>query len=304
MVLGVQSHVFTLNDSGGEQRSWATLDLEIVAAYTRYRVPELISIFTVLAGLIFGSFLNVCISRLPQHESIVRPRSRCPVCRSPISSWDNIPILSWILLRGRCRACRSHISRRYPLIEATTAALFLLSILQFGMSFQGVAACVLCWLLLGLAAMDAETMLLPDALTVPGTALGVAYSGFYAGEHFFAWRAAGESLLAAAVAAAFIMLIRWLYWLARRREGIGLGDAKLLAMIAAWMGLWQAGLALFLAVVAAAAYGLILIALRRRLATASKLALRIPLGAFLGAGGIFALFEGMDALKWYFDLYR
>ena len=287
-------------------------------------VSVLISIFVVLAGLAFGSFLNVCISRLPRHESVVRPRSRCPRCRTPILNRDNLPVLSWVLLRGRCRSCGAWIPLRYPLVEATTAALFLLCYFQFGLTLGGVGSAVLCWMLLGLAVTDSETFLLPDALTLPGLALGVVYSGFQdsgrppgvgfsASSHSSAWnlsfavswRAAGESLLWAGCAAALILLIRGLYWLVRRREGIGLGDAKLLAMIAAWLGPWQTGLVLFLAATCAAVYGLGLIAWARlRHSTEKRLTVRIPLGAFLCAAGIFCVFEGEAILSWYLRFFR
>jgi len=287
-------------------------------------VTVLLSIFAVLFGLAFGSFLNVCISRLPWHESVVMPRSRCPQCKAPILDRDNIPVLSWVLLRGRCRSCRARIPVRYPLVEAVTAALFLLCYFEFGLTLQGVASAVLCWLLLGLAVMDAETFRLPDTLTLPGLTVGVIYSGFRTAaslpglNHSVAdhssswdlsfpvdWRAAGESLLWAACAAALILLIRALYWLVRRREGIGLGDAKLLAMIAAWLGPWQAGLVLFLAVIGAAAYGLGLIAWNEnRRSHENGFHARIPLGAFLCAAGILAIFEGDSILSWYLHFFR
>ncbi len=264
----------------------------------------LISIFAVLLGLAFGSFLNVCISRLPRHESVVSPRSRCPRCLTPILDRDNIPLLSWVLLRGRCRSCDARISARYPLVEGVTAALFLLCFLEFGLTPHSVASAVLCWLLLGLAVMDAETLRLPDALTLPGIALGILASSFQGGPTF-SLRAAGESLFWAACAAAFILVIRALYWLVRRREGIGLGDAKLLAMFAAWLGPWQAGLVLFIAVICAAAYGLGLIAwggMRR--SSENGFTARIPLGAFLCAAGILAIFEGEPILHWYLGFFR
>jgi leader peptidase (prepilin peptidase)/N-methyltransferase len=266
-------------------------------------VTLVFSIFAVLAGLAFGSFLNVCISRLPQHESIVSPRSRCPRCLTPILNRDNIPLLSWLLLRGRCRHCRTPIPARYPLIEAATAALFLLCLLEFGLNLRGVAAAVLSWLLLGLAATDAETLLLPDALTYPGIALGVVYSGVVGSNRLFSWESAGESLLSAACAAGVILLIRLVYWLLRRREGIGLGDAKLLAMIAAWLGPWQTMLVLFLAVVCAAIYGLIIIAPIRLPERASLPPTKVPLGAFLAAAAIFAAFKGGPLLEWYLSLF-
>ncbi len=271
-------------------------------------VSVLISIFVALAGLAFGSFLNVCISRLPQHESVVTPRSRCPSCLTLILNRDNVPLLSWILLRGRCRSCGTRIPVRYLLIEAVTASLFLLCYFEFGLTLRGAASAALCWLLLGLAATDAEALLLPDALTLPGLALGLVCSGLRYGDGFgagFQWKGAVESLLWAAGAAALVLLIRGLYWLVRRREGIGLGDAKLMAMIATWLGPWQAGLVLFLAVVCAAVYGTGLIArVSTRRSSGNKLTMRIPLGSFLCAAGILAIFEGHSILAWYFGFFR
>jgi leader peptidase (prepilin peptidase) / N-methyltransferase len=265
----------------------------------------LIAIFAVLVGLAFGSFANVCISRLPRHESIIAPRSRCPHCLTPIRELDNVPILSWLLLRGRCRSCDARIAVRYPLIEAAMAALFLLCEMEFGLSVPGVAAAVLCWLLLTLAATDAETMLLPDTLTLPGGAVGILYSGFSAGGRIFSWKSAAGSLLAALCAAGVLIFVRKFYWFLRRREGIGLGDAKLLAMIAAWLGLAQTGLTLFLGVVSASIFGIVLIVVRRvRKEGGSSLAVRIPLGAFLSAAGILAIFQGELILSWYVKFFR
>ncbi len=264
----------------------------------------LISIFTVLAGLAFGSFLNVCISRLPHHQSIVAPRSRCPQCHTPIRGRDNIPLLSWLLLRARCRDCGGPISARYPAVEAVTAALFLLCLLRFGLTLQGIGAAVLCWLLLGLAATDAETMLLPDAFTLPGLVLGIVASGLKSG-NAFSLKMTGASVLWAAAAAAIVLLIRGLYWLVRRREGLGLGDAKLLAMIAAWLGPAATSLTFFLGVLAAALYA-VLLAMTRDSSkeAAGKLPLRLPLGSFLSAAAIFTAFHGRSVLDWYFGFFR
>ena len=212
------------------------------------------------------------------------------------------------MLRGRCRSCGAQISVRYPLVEGVTAGLFLLSYFEFGLTMRGVASALLCWLLLGLAVTDAETLLLPDALTLPGLVLGVVYSGFRYSDSLwtgFRWGAASESLLWAVCAAVLILLIRGLYWLVRRREGIGLGDAKLLAMIAAWLGPWQAGLVLLLAVVCAAVYGVGIIATGRiQRSPGNRQTARIPLGAFLCAAGIFSIFEGDSILAWYFHFFR
>lgn len=289
----------------------------------------------ILLGLAFGSFLNVCISRLPRHESIVRPRSRCPKCRAEIGARDNIPVLSWILLRGRCRSCSWKIPWRYPAVELATAALWLLCSLRFGLTIYAVGMAALCFLLLGLAVMDAETMRLPDPFTWPGIALGVLWSGLLlrmavirmAGRlpgALLVWPSSamlhaydGDFVLTskyppaivgmvasafwALLAALLILIIRWLYWLLRRREGMGLGDAKLLAMIAAWLGPMLTLLTLFLGVVAAAIVGVAWIALRGRRGAAT---LRLPFGSFLCAAAIYTIFAGQPILDWYLKFFR
>ena len=209
-------------------------------------------------------------------------------------------MLSWLLLRGRCRSCGVEIAIRYPLIEGATAALFLLCFLQFGFSITGVGSAALCWLLLGLAATDAETLLLPDALTMPGIAFGIVYSGI---RGVCSWKLAGWAALAALCAASLILVIRGLYWIVRRREGIGLGDAKLLAMIAAWLGFRLTGLVIFLAVVSAAIYGLYLLLLQRMRGNEVNFTARVPLGAFLCAASVFSLFRGDALLAWYLKFF-
>lgn len=260
-----------------------------------------LSIFVVLFGLAFGSFLNVCIARLPEHRSIVRPGSACPRCGAEIRFYDNLPLISWALLRGRCRACRWRIPWRYPAVEVATAALFLICYLRFGFTVEGGGMAVLSFLLLGLAAMDAETMRLPDAFTLPGIALGVVWSGLLpalgmAG-HLLR---AGQSIFWALCAALFILAIRWLYWLVRRAEGMGMGDAKLLAMIAAWLGPSLTLLTLILGTVAAAVFGLALMARARTRPSET----RMPFGAFLCAAALYAMFAGTPIIRWYAGFFR
>ena len=266
------------------------------------RLNFLAGIFVVLLGLAFGSFLNVCIWRLPRHESVAAGRSRCPECGATILAKDNVPLLSFLVLRGRCRDCGAGIAWRYPAIELATAALWLLCWLEFGISVEAVGMAVFSFLALGLAAMDAETMLLPNAFTLPGIVLGVIYSGAVCnGEWPERLRCAGVSLGWAACAALVILAIRGLYWLLRRREGMGLGDAKLFAMIAAWLGPASAGLSFFLAVMAGAVYGIFWVSLHKRERGASA---RIPLGSFLCAAAIYVVFEGRSTVDWYVGLFR
>ncbi|WP_446743057.1 prepilin peptidase [Silvibacterium acidisoli] len=244
----------------------------------------------VVAGLLFGSFLNVCISRLPRHESIVSPRSRCPHCLTPVRSLDNIPVLSFLVLRGRCRSCRASIGWRYPAVELVMPALWLLCWLRFGATIEAGAMGVLCFLLLGLAVMDAETMHLPDAFTLPGILLGVLYAACRSG-----LRGLGLAILWALAAGSLIVFIRWVYRKLRGREGMGLGDAKLLAMIAAWLGPWQTLLAFFLAVVAGALFGL---------ARMRRMEARLPLGAFLCMASLYVIFFGQATIDWYLGFFR
>ncbi|MBB6143894.1 leader peptidase (prepilin peptidase)/N-methyltransferase [Silvibacterium bohemicum] len=260
----------------------------------------LIGIFVALLGLAFGSFLNVCIARLPRHESIVHPPSHCPRCGRSIQPRDNIPLLSYALLRGRCRSCGDTISWRYPAVELATALLWLLCFFAFGATPAAVAMAILCFLVLGLAVMDAETMLLPDAFTLPGIFLGILWE---AAGTVNGWpdrlHAAGMSLLWAAAAAGLILLIRTVYWLVRRREGMGLGDAKFFAMLAAWLGAADALLILFLAVILGAFYGIV--RMRRGRGTAGNI--RVPLGAFLGVAAIYAIFAGPQTINWYLKFF-
>jgi leader peptidase (prepilin peptidase) / N-methyltransferase len=268
-------------------------------------VNVVVAILVVLFGLAFGSFLNVCISRLPQHESIVAPRSRCPECGAQIGTGDNIPLLSFVLLRGRCRSCGMRISWRYPMIELATAALFLLSFLEFGWTLQALGIAMLCFLLLGLAAMDAETLMLPDAFTLPGIGLGILYSGaICAGVWTQKIRCAALSLGWALAGAGVMLAIRGLYWLVRRREGMGVGDAKLLAMIAAWLGAANSVLVFFLGVVGAALYGIVVSRSGRDGAGRGGDATRVPLGYFLCAAALFAAFKGEPVIRWYMNFFR
>jgi len=281
----------------------------------------------ILLALLFGSFLNVCISRLPRHHSIVWPGSHCPLCLAPIRPWHNLPVLSWLLLRGRCRDCRRAIPVRYLLVESGYAALVAASIAFFGFTPQALAAAVFCFLTLGLLVMDYETMLLPDAFTLPGLALGLLWSlaaPVMAGDAGIPLDAspAGSALvrlekaaLAAAGWALLLLTIRWGYCAVRRRQGLGLGDVKLAEMLAAWLGTSRTAVCFLLAVVAAALFGLTALGGQAFLRAqpqreqpnpdlpAAWGTMRLPLGTFLCAGGFYALFFGDKTLQWYFSLW-
>jgi leader peptidase (prepilin peptidase)/N-methyltransferase len=271
-------------------------------------------VFALLFGLALGSFLNVCISRLPRHRSIVQPPSHCPSCRAPIAVRDNIPLLSFVLLRGRCRHCRKSIGWRYPFVEAAVAALTVGSILFAGFGLEGIALSLFCALLLALAVCDAETMQLPDMLTLPLLGLGILYR---AGDAFvgelhrgtaYAWHSALALGLRAAISAAAtalaLLVLRWMYSLVRRRQGLGLGDVKLAAAIAAWLGARQMCVVFFLAIVTGALTALAVVAFRGRRTTTSEGPLAVPFGTFLALAGIYCVFLGQVTARWYLNFFR
>jgi leader peptidase (prepilin peptidase)/N-methyltransferase len=265
-------------------------------------------VFSALFGLVFGSFLNVCIVRLPRGESIAHPRSHCRTCGTAIRSSDNVPLLSWLLLRGRSRCCGQSIPLQYPLVEAATAVLFVACAVWFGLGVEGAGMAALCWLLLGLAWMDAETYLLPDVFTLPGVALGLVYAGWNGSP--VGWSVV-HSLVSAAAIGGTLLAVSLLYRLIRRREGMGLGDVKLGAMLGAWLGWELASVALFLAVVTGAIAGIGWAASRQlqkdgneKQAQPAEEPLRLPFGAFLASAGIVAVFTGKWLLAWYLRFFR
>ena len=271
--------------------------------------------FTLALALVFGSFLNVCIARLPRHRSIAWPGSHCPHCHAPILARDNVPVLSWIRLRGHCRACRAPIAIRYLLVELAYPLLVVSAVARFGFTPSALGAAVFCFFAGGLLVTDLETFLLPDALTLPGTvcALGFAFANAGAGLGWVPFTrgvlmAHLAVLMTAALAAlswALVFLaIRLGYYLARRRHGMGLGDVKLAAMLAAWLGVGVMAVAVLLAVIAAACTGLLLPLVRRKPRQDSWKTMRLPFGAFLCAGGLYALFFGQQTLTWYMSFYR
>lgn len=296
-----------------------------------------------LLGLLFGSFLNVCISRLPEHRSVVKPRSHCPECLAPIRWYDNVPLLSWVLLGAKCRSCKGAIPWRYPLVELLSGVWFaLVALLCFramltGLSvpltsdqtallvISGVGLVIVGFLLIGLLVMDWQTHTLPDAFTLTGTAIGfvlvcvqamflapgqgdvhlnprnnmrLSSPGSFASqgnvfltgpEHLVLGR-----VLAIVVAAAIPFAIRALYKLVRQQEGLGLGDVKLMAMIAAFLGFWPAMLALFVGVLLGAFYGVVLLLGRRADRNTA-----LPLGTFLCIGGLLAALASEPLIAWY-----
>ncbi|RJO65269.1 MAG: prepilin peptidase [Myxococcales bacterium] len=195
-------------------------------------VEIIVLVFVFLFGASIGSFLNVVIFRLPEGKSLVRPPSHCPACGHGIRWYDNIPILSYVLLGGKCRSCRASISLQYPMIELLTAALAIACYQRFGLDASLPLYFAFCAALVAITFIDIPRQIIPDEISLPGVAVGVAAS-FVAGE--VRWT---DSVIGAAVGFALIALIAYGYYFLTHREGMGMGDAKLLAMIAAFLG-WQ-----------------------------------------------------------------
>ena len=245
-------------------------------------------ILLALLGLIVGSFLNVCIGRLPEGESVVTPRSRCPSCRKPIAWYDNIPVLSYLVLGGRCRNCGARISLRYPLIEMATGALFVLQGLAWGDDLPLLVSRLLFTaLLVVLFGTDLETQRLPNAITYPGIILGVV-------TNVFVPPGVIDSIIGAAVGAAILGLIRWGWKRATGVDGMGLGDVKMIAMIGAFLGWRQVWVVLFLSSLVGALIGIGLTIVGGR-----TMQSRLPFGTFLALAALIASLVGSELLDWY-----
>jgi leader peptidase (prepilin peptidase)/N-methyltransferase len=263
--------------------------------------------FAGLLGLAFGSFLNVCLSRWPEGESIVRPRSHCRQCSYTLAWWENVPLVSWLALRGRCRKCGAWIGWRYPLVELAIGALWADCWYEYAPSAALIASTdawaaaslsmaglgIFYWILVGLAALDSEFLWLPDAVTLPGIALGVVFTVLRGvvyvtpSLHPSAMAVFLNCAFGMIAAGGLILVIRWVYWLIRRREGIGVGDAKLMALLAAWLGFPEALLALFIGVVFGAGVAVALLAFPSSRSKPGGWALeKLPLGTFVCLGGI------------------
>ena len=290
-------------------------------------------------GLCFGSFLNVCIYRLPRGKSVVSPRSACPHCGNLIPLYHNIPVVSWLILRGKCRSCKQPISARYLAVEVLTGVLFAGCYVHFGWTLETAKCIVLGYLLLGLIFTDAETRLLPDTMTLSGLALGIVFSLIVPVNDLASrivpglvslplrqeipWRvwSLADSLLGAAVGASFLYGAAAIYLRARGVEGMGFGDVKLMGMIGAFLGTKLTVLTIFAASLSGSLFGLstvlaVWIKRTRRNAArgfrsneAQKRAWRsactalryyeMPFGVFLGGMALLAVFFGDHLLHWY-----
>ena len=266
-----------------------------------------------LLGLCVGSFLNVVIHRLPKmmeqdwHAqcadlrgetpstatalTLARPRSRCPACGHQITALENIPIISYLLLRGRCSNCGTSISPRYPVVEAVTGLLSAYAVWHFGPTLQGAGALLLIWALIALTGIDFDTQLLPDSITLPLLWLGLAFN--LAGTYVDLFSA----VIGAMVGYLTLWSVFWLFKLATGKEGMGFGDFKLLAALGAWLGWQMLPAIILLSSIVGAVVGISLI-----VATRHGRNTPIPFGPYLAAAGIIALFWGPQLTRSYLGL--
>lgn len=243
-------------------------------------------------GAMIGSFLNVCIGRIPAGESVVSPGSRCPKCRAPIRWFDNIPVVSYLALGGKCRACHAPISVRYPTVELVTAAAFVLQGLVVGdQPILLASRLILTAVLVVLFGTDLDTQRLPNVLTLPGIVVGLAFS-------VFTPLGIVDSLVGAGVGAGILLAIRWVWLWWKGVDGMGLGDVKMLAMIGAFLGWRQIWVVLFFASLAGAVIGVSLTWLRGR-----SMQTRLPFGTFLALAAFAASVWGEALVSWYAGLY-
>jgi leader peptidase (prepilin peptidase)/N-methyltransferase len=243
--------------------------------------------FAALFGAVIGSFLNVCIHRLPRGTSIVWPASACTQCGRHLSWFENIPIISYAVLLGRCRTCDAPISVRYPIVEALTAAMFAAAWWYYGPGPLFVSRLILGCALIVLFAIDLEHHLLPNLITLPGIVIGFLFS--FVTEP--GWR---DSLIGILVGGGVLFLIAEAYYRVRREEGLGMGDVKMLAMIGGFLGWQLTVLSLMLASFAGTIIGVVLIATGR-----GGMKYALPFGTFLAIGAAVSAGAGHQILDWY-----
>jgi leader peptidase (prepilin peptidase)/N-methyltransferase len=313
-----------------EIEGWGT---QLIKPYNAAMVRALATLFAALLGLAFGSFLNVCIARWPEGESVVKPRSHCRHCGQTLGWRDNLPLASWLALRGRCRNCQSWIGCRYPLVEFSVALIWALLAWQtvpafatpgwtatsmFDASFYALQRAILCWLLIGLAVLDAQHFWLPDRLTLGGAVLGLPFAfvsfavhwiwpkaPFHWGSNWYTHRAHVFELvlhwtIGIIVAPSIILFTRWAYRLVRRREGIGLGDAKLMLLLAVWLGLLHTLLAFVLGVFFGFILALVVLFVpRTRREAKTWVMTKLPFGTCLCLGGTISALYGAPIIDAY-----
>lgn len=248
----------------------------------------LLHIFAFVLGAIVGSFLNVCIYRIPRGDSVIRPSSHCPACNQPISFFDNIPLISYLLLRGKCRRCHTHISFRYPLVEFLSAILSLGLFLKFGLSPHLFVYLILAWSLLAITFIDLDTRTIPDIITLPGIILGFFASFLILQVKYW------QLVLGILLGGGILYMVAFLYYALTKKEGMGGGDIKLMAMIGAFLGYKSVLPVIFLASLIGTLVGIIIMIGWRK-----DRRYAIPFGPFLALGTLMYILWGQDLVRWY-----
>lgn len=271
-------------------------------------------VVALLFGLVIGSFLNVCIVRLPRGRSIAKPPSHCPRCKEPIKFCDNIPIISFLLLRGKCRSCGEPISWRYPLVELMNGLIYSWTIHEFGFGGEALLVMAFCSSLIVITFIDLDYQIIPDVITLPGILVGLSLAPFYmypltdplpfhlgsllphAGPYLAAFL---NSFIGMFLGGAPLLAIGWIWEKLRHVEAMGGGDIKLMGMVGSFLGWKGALLTIMLGALSGSAVGILLIALKRH-----KMEKVIPFGPFLAAGAVVSAFYGADIISWYLGLVR
>ena len=253
----------------------------------------LMPIFAFLFGTVVGSFLNVCIARIPKEQSVIVPGSRCPACQAPIRALDNIPLLSFAILRGRCRSCQHPISWRYPVVEALTGILFALTVARFGVTLQTAFLFTFLSGLVSVSFIDLDHQIIPNAITLPGIPLGLL-AGLLLGQPPLL-----DRLMGALAGAGFLYLVLLYGGVLLGQEAMGEGDLNLIALVGAFLGWRAVVITILVGCLVGSVVGIGLIGMRR-------LGRRqhMPFGPFLALGAVVALFSGEWLITWYLSFLR
>lgn len=265
------------------------------------------AVLAFLAGLLIGSFLNVCVFRLPRDLSVVRPRSYCPGCEKQIAWFDNIPVVSYLVLGGRCRHCKAGIPLRYLVVELATGAAFALCVAILGLSPAALKWSIFSAILIALTATDLEERILPDEFTLGGSLAGYVLAAwvpidagivtfFFSNALGLRMASVAEALVSSWVAGGMIWFIGWLYEKVRHREGMGFGDVKMIAMIGAFVGFQETLLTLILASVLGSVIGVALALITKK----DMATFELPFGSFIGFAGLVIALWGHVLKPWYF----
>lgn len=248
----------------------------------------IIYLYIFIIGLAIGSFMNVCIYRIPEEKSIIKPGSMCPYCFSPIKWYDNIPLVSFIILGGRCRICKKAISFRYPLVELISGILALTLFIRYRLTITYVAYYALCSALVVVSFIDLKYRIIPDIISLPGIAVGLAIS-FLLPNHTFL-----QSILGMVIGGGSLFLVAFAYYTITKREGLGGGDVKLLAMIGSFLGWSGVIITIFFGSVIGLVSGIIMMIKEKQ-----DTKYPIPFGPFLSIGAIIYIYWGYEIINWY-----